>query len=234
MESSNDKTGGIGDKINDFVQKNRKQIFITLGVLVVLLAGTIVFFVIKDSMDKKAIAEVHELTEKFDQLRLNGESDYFSSEMNSLLTETLEFAGKNRGFSGSKAWSIAGYIYSARENWTQAEEAWASSARTGSKTYLAPIAYFQAAVCAEAQNKLEQAIDYFQQSISHSFEFPDAPRAQFNIGRLYEELGNNSAALAAYRAVLINWPWERSETISQSLYIWQNLARNQIIKLEIQ
>jgi len=233
MESNNEKTS-IGDKINDFVQKNRKQIFIALGILVVLFAGTIVFFVVRDSMDKKAIAEVHDLSEKFDQLRSSEENNYFSSEMNSLLIEVQGFAGKNRGFAGSKAWSIAAHIYSARESWAQAEEAWVSSAKTGTKTYLAPVAYFQAAVSAEAQNKLEQAIDYFQQSISHSFEFPDAPRAQFNIGRLYEELGNRSAALAAYRAVLINWPWERSETISQSLYIWQNLARNQIIRLEIQ
>jgi len=232
MESGNEKTG-IGDKINDFIQRNRKRIFIALGVFIVLLAGTIVFFIVRDSMEKKAILAIHELSEKFDRLRSGEGSGYFSPDMNFLLTEVQEFAEKNNGFAGSKAWSIAGQIYSARENWAQAEEAWVSSANTGSRTYLAPIAYFQAAVCAEAQNKLQQAIDYFHQSVSHPFEFPDAPRAQFNIGRLYEELGNYSAALAAYRVVLINWPWERSETISPGLYIWQNLARNQIIKLEI-
>ena len=233
MENSNEKIT-VGDKINNFVQRNRKLIFIVFGIIIVVLAGTITYLIISDSMNKKAIAAVNDLSEEYDNLRFSGNIDYFSGEMNSLLVRTEEFAEKNKGFAGSKAWSIAAHIYSSRENWALAEEAWLACAEAGAKTYLGPIAFFQAAVAAEEQNKLEQAIDYYEQSISHSFEFPEAPRAQFNIGRLYEQMGNYNAALNAYRAVLINWPWERSETISQNMHIWQNLARNQIIRLEIQ
>ncbi|MCL2214491.1 MAG: tetratricopeptide repeat protein [Treponema sp.] len=232
MEISKEKES-IGDKINDFVKKNRKAIIMVFGVFVLLFAGLIVWFLISDSMSKKATAEIVELTEEYEKLRFGEEADYYSADMNALLARLDEFAGKNTGFPGSKAWSNIAHIYSGRQDWARSEEAWLNSARVGAKTYLGPIALFQAAVAAEEQNKLEKAVEYLQQCVSHSFEFPDAPRAQFNIGRLYEQLGNYSAALEAYRAVLINWPWERSEAISQNMHVWQNLARNQIIKLEL-
>jgi len=233
MENNKEKTS-IGDKINDFIRTRRKQIFIIFGALIVLFAGVIAYFIISDSMNKKAIAEVSDLSEEYDRCRFGGENtNFFSSEINALLEKTLSFAKNKKGFAGSKAWSIIGHIYSSREDWPRAEEAWLASARAGVKTYLGPIAYFQAASAAEEQNKFEDAINYLQLCVSHNFEFPDAPRAQFNIGRLYEKLGDYSAALNAYRAVLINWPWDRTETVDRSMLIWQNLARNQIILLEI-
>jgi len=232
MESSKEKSS-TGDKISDFIQKNRKGIFVTLGIFILLFLGLIVYFLISDSVNRKATAEIVEMADEYERLRFSEGVDYYSSEMNELLSKLNDFAIKNKGFPGSKAWSTIAHIYSERQNWANAEEAWLNSARLGAKTYLGPISFFQAAVAAEEQNKLENAIDYLQQCVSHSFEFPDAPRAQFNIGRLYEQLGNVQGALEAYRAVLINWPWERSEVISQSMYVWQNLARNQIIKLEL-
>jgi tetratricopeptide (TPR) repeat protein len=221
----------ITDKINDFVQKNRIMIFIVIGVIVLLFAGLIAFLSISEYLNKKAIAEVEELTERFEGIRISIDDENYQNDVNALLAELEAFAGKNSGFPGSKAWSLAANIYSIRNEWQKAEESWLNSARTGNKTYLAPIAFFQAAVAAEEQNKLEQAISYLQQCVSHSFEFPDAPRAQFNIGRLYEQLGNIPAALEAYRAVLINWQW--SETLNPNMLVWQNFARNQIIKLEV-
>ncbi|MDR0465192.1 MAG: tetratricopeptide repeat protein [Treponema sp.] len=232
MESNKEKEG-IGEKINDFVQRNRKGIFISLGVFVLLFAGIIAFFLISDSVNKKATSEIVELTEEYEKLRFTEGADFHSADINALLSRLEVFAGKYKGFPGSKAWSNIAHIYSGRQDWAKAEEAWLNSARAGAKTYLGPIAFFQAAVAAEEQNKPEKAIEYLQQCVSHSFEFPDAPRAQFNIGRLYEQIGNFPGALEAYRAVLINWPWERSEAIQQNMYVWQNLARNQIIKLEM-
>ncbi|MCL2809332.1 MAG: tetratricopeptide repeat protein [Treponema sp.] len=222
----------FGEKINNFVQKNRKGIFVVFGLFIVLFVGFIVYFLVSDHLNKQAIAEVEILNEEFEKLRFGLFDDYYANEVNILLSKMEVFAGNNKGFAGSKAWSNVGHIYSARKQWNQAEEAWVKSAEIGVKTYLGPIAYFNAAICAEEQGKLEKAIEYLRQSISHKFEFPDAPRAQFNIGRLYEQLGNYPEALAEYRAVLINYPWDRQETISQNMLIWQNLARNQIIKLE--
>ena len=232
MESNKEKDS-IGDKIGDFVQKNRKGIFVTLGAIVLLLVGLIAYFSISDSLNKKATAEITDLTEEYEKLSYGENADFNSADMNALLAKLEDFAGKNKGYPGSKAWSIIANIYFEKQDLARSEEAWLDCARVGEKTYLGPIALFQAAVAAEEQNKPETAIEYLKQCISHSFEFSDAPRAQFNIGRLYEQLGNFPEALDAYRAVLINFPWESSTLISQNMYVWQNLARNQIIKLEL-
>jgi len=226
-----DKTN-VGDRITDFIQKNRKGIFITLGIVVFLFAGFIVFIAVSEQTNKKAISEIEIFNDEFNAIRQDIANGDKTSEADALIEKLKKFAGSKKGFASGKAWSIIAQIYSAREDWTKAEEAWLHTASAGEKTYLGPIAFFNAAVAAEEQGKKQQAIDYFNKSISHNFEFPDAPRAQFNIGRIYEQLGNSAEALEAYRAVLINWSWE-SNSGNTNMNFWQNQARNQIIKLEI-
>ena len=213
------------DQINDFIQRNRIAIFSVVGILVFLFIGAVIFIAVSDNLYKKSVVKIEELTQKYDELRFYVNDDYFTDDVNSLILELETFAAKTKGFPGSKAWSLAADIYANREDWSKAEEAFINSARTGNKTYLGPLSLFNAAAAAEEQGKLEQAIDLLQQCVSHVFEFPSAPRAQFSIGRLYEQLGNNSEAIAAYREVLINWP---------EMPVWHQLARSRIIAIEIQ
>ena len=221
-----------GDSVNEFFQKNRKGIIITIVIIVVMLIGVIVYLSVRDNLEKKAIAEVERLNEEYEKIRYNIDDEIYSDDIDDLLTRLEIFAGNKKGFAASRAWALSANIYSGREDWANAEEAWLKSAAAGEKTYLGPIAYFQAAIAAEKQNKFELAIDYFKQCTSHSFEFTDAPRAQFNIGRLYEQLGEKTLAIDAYRAVLLNYQWE-NDTFNQVNFIWHNLARNRIIILEI-
>ena len=228
MQNSSEKTNtekmNTTEKIINFVQKNRKGIFITIGILVFLFVGLVIFLYASDSINKKAIAEVEELNVRFEELGFFITDEYYADEINVLLRDLETFAQKNRGFAASRAWTIIANIHSIREEWPLAESAWLDAARLGAKTYLAPIAFFNAAVACEEQGKLEQAIEFLQQSLSNNFEFPAAPRAQFSIGRLYEQLGNFPAATDAYRAVLINWP---------NMPVIQDLARSRIIAIEI-
>jgi len=232
MQNKKEKIS-IGDKINDFVQKNRKGIFIVSGIIFIVFIGLIVFIVVSEQTNKKAIAEVEELSDEFNNLRFNINDNNYAAEVNTLLNKLNAFTGNKQGFAGGKAWSMIAQIHSGREEWAKAEDAWLNSARTGAKTYLGPIAFFNAAVAAEEQGKTQKAIEYFKECVSHKFEFPDAPRAQFNIGRLYEQLGNTSEALEAYRAVIINWQWDRLNMNLPNMTLWQDLARNQIIRLEV-
>jgi len=219
----NNENQNVTDKINDFVTKNRKAIFIVIGAIIVLFVGLISYLSISDTLNKKAITALDELNGKFDDLSLNNEEDYNTPEVETILAEFKTFAEKTNGFSGSKAWAVIGQIYSGRKDWANAQEAWLSAAKKGNKTYLAPIALFNAAAAAEEQGNLEQAIELLERCVAHKFEFPAAPRAQFSIGRLHETLGNNTAAMDAYRAVLINWP---------QMPVWHNLARSRIAVIE--
>jgi tetratricopeptide (TPR) repeat protein len=221
MQNSENKN--ISEKINDFVKNNRKAIFTVICTLFVLFAGLVAYLSITDALDKKAIARIDELTTKYDDLTLDNEEDYYSEDTENLIAELKTFAEKNNGFAGGKAWSFIGQIYSGRKDWINAQDAWLFAAKTGNKTYLAPIALFNAAAAAEEQGNLEQAIELLEQCIAHKFEFPAAPRAQFSIGRLHETLGNNTAAVEAYRDVMIKW---------SEMPVWQNLARSRIVVIE--
>jgi len=213
----------FGDKINEFIQRNRKIIFVITGILVVLFVGSIVFLSVRDNLDKKSAEVLEELNRKYDDLRLDILEDILNENAESFINELEAFALKTRGFSGSKAWSILGEVYFDREDWEKAKEAYIKSANTGKRTYLGPMAFFNAAAAAEEQGELEQAIDLLKQGISLNIEFPAAPRAQFSIGRLNEQLGNKDAAIESYREILIKW---------SDITTWQQLAHSRISALE--
>ena len=223
MQNNSEKVK-LADVINNFIQRNRKIIISVVIIMAIMFTGTIVFLSVRDSVNKKAISEIEELSRNYESLKfIVNEEEYFD-DINTLLADLHTFANKTSGYAGAKAWSIIAHIQAARKLWQQAEEAFVNAARVGSKTYLAPISLFNAAAAAEEQGKLEQAIELLQQSLEQRFEFPAAPRAQFSIGRLNEELGNFQAAIESYRAVQINWP---------EMPTWQQLARSRITAIEI-
>jgi len=224
MQNENEKTNTT-DKINDFIQRNRKSIFIILGTIVVLFLGVISYFIISDNINKKATAKLDELNDRYAAIKFFEDEDYYTEEVETLISDMTEFASKNRGFPASRVWSFTASIYSGRKEWIKAEETWLKSASEGNKTYLGPIALFNAAAAAEELGKYEDAIELLEKCLKHKFEFPAAPRAQFSIGRLYEQQENPTAALEAYRAVLINWP---------QMPVWQHLARSRIAAIEVE
>ena len=220
----NDKNPGLGEKINDFIQRNRRGIILSASAVFILVAGLIIFLSLQDVLGKKAVGEVEELNRRFDEFRFLIGDENYASDIETLLADLNAFAKNRNGIAGSKAWSIIAQIHSGRKDWQQAESAWLNAAKAGDKTYLGPISLFNAAVAAEEQGKLEQAIELLEKSVAHPFEFPAAPRAQFSIGRLYEQIDNYPAAVEAYRAVLINW---------QDIPVWQHLARSRITAIEV-
>jgi tetratricopeptide (TPR) repeat protein len=223
MQNNNEKENAV-DKVTDFIQKNRKGIFIVFAFLIFLFVGFVAYYFISDSLNNKAIEELDKLSERFSELHEDINQGIITDDIELLIEELKEFAQGRRGFTGSRAWSLVAQIYMDRNEWDISEEAWLKAATAGEKTYFGPIALFQVAAINEEQGKFEKAIEFYQKSVSHSFEFPAAPRAQFAIGRLNEELDNMPAALEAYRAILINWP---------DMPIWQHLARSRIIAIEV-
>ena len=226
----NKENQGTVDKITDFIQKNRKGIFVTVIVVIVLFVGMLAYLYIGDYFNKKANVQAEDLNTRFTDIQLlkrQGaealeEEDALLSDIESYIAKTTPIT-EGKGFAQGKIWSLAGHIYSGKKDWSKAEEAWLNAAKKGSNTYIGPIALFNAAVAAEEQGKLEEAINLLEQCVSHKFYFPSAPRAQFNIGRLYEQLGKTDEALTAYRIVLTKWP---------NMPVFQYLAHNQIIKIE--
>jgi tetratricopeptide (TPR) repeat protein len=216
----------INEEINEFVQRNRKPIFVIIGLLLLSLVLFIVALSVTDVLRGKAISAVEDFNSRYEALRPDISEDYSAVDVEELLADIESFAGKTfYGYAGGKAYSIAGNIHSDRNEWQESEIAWAAAAKAAKKTYLAPLAYFNAGAAAEEQGKTEEAIGYYASSLVYAADFPAAPRAQFAIGRLRESQGDNAAAIEAYRAVISGWTYDR---------VWASFAHSRIIALEME
>jgi tetratricopeptide (TPR) repeat protein len=222
-KQSADKAPNVSEQINEFIQKNRKPIFITAASLLVILIAAIAALSLMDMFRNRAIAAVEELNDRYETMLPSITEEYFSDDVNSFLQELTDFAKKHSGYSGGRAWLIIGGIQAAKKDWAEAETAYTEAARTAGRSYLAPLAWFNAAVAAEEQGKTAEAIGYYGSSLTVPAVFSAAPRAQFSVGRLHETLNEDEKAIEAYRAVISGWPYDQ---------IWTNLARSRIITLE--
>jgi len=223
--SGNEGQPAVSQKIVEFIQSNRKPIYVAAIAIAVAMVGSVAGLIIADAVRGRAIAAVEDLGVRYAGLR-----DLVSPEgerpggLDELLADLRSFAARRSGYAGGRAWSMVASIHGRLEEWAEAEAAWLSAARATSRSYMAPIAYFNAAVAAEEQGRAEEAISHYASSIAAPAGFFAAPRAQFSIGRLREEaLGDYPAAIEAYRDVVSGWPNDMA---------WANLARSRIIALE--
>jgi tetratricopeptide (TPR) repeat protein len=228
MQKQNEKQGAeknanAGEKINEFIQRNRKPIFITGGALFVLLIAVIAVLTLMDVYRNKTIAAAEEFNDRYETMLPSITEDYFAEDVNSFLEEVTEFAKKNSGYAGGRAWLLIGGIHTTKKEWPEAEAAYVSAAKSAGKSYLAPLAWFNAAAAAEEQTRTLEAIEYYSNSLTTPAGFSAASRAQFSVGRLQEALNEDEKAIEAYRALISGWPNDQE---------WTSLARSRIIALE--
>jgi tetratricopeptide (TPR) repeat protein len=221
-QSGKNESLSINERLNGFLQKNRRALFIGAAGGLVLLAGVIAAFLIRDALRTKAIGTVEELTLRYEILLMDFTDPGKEAEVQALTDELASFAAKHRGYAGARSYSLLAGIYAEKDDWPQAEKAWIQAAEAAPKTYLAPVSFFNAAVAAEEQGNAPGAIDLYTKSLALADIFPAASRAQFSIGRLWEAQKNNEAALEAYQAVINNWPEEP---------VWTNFARSRMLIL---
>ncbi|MDR2537884.1 MAG: tetratricopeptide repeat protein [Treponema sp.] len=218
----NDKPLTLNEKLSDFLQKRRKTLAlcaIGVGAILVIL---IAVFSIGEMLQTRALTQVEELTRRYETLLPLITDESKAADVQALIDELSAFASKHSGYTGAKGYSLLASIYAEQKNWAEAEKAWDAGAKAGAKTYLEPVCLFSAAIAAEEQGSITEAIERYTQCVAFADTFPAAPRSQFSIGRLQETQGNKDAALAAYREILSRWP---NDTI------WASLAQSKIIFL---
>ena len=214
----------IPEKLNDFIQKNRKTLLAGLIAVLVILAGFIIGLVVRDNLVSRALNQVDAFENRYMELSIDTEGEISGAALaviNALLEDLEVFAARNSGFAAARSYFIVAKIYEELKNWAEAQTAWAASARAAAGSYLAPVSLFNAAAAAEEQGNIESAIEFYTQALNYGNTFPAAARAQFSIGRL-QESRNRGAALEAYRNLVNRWPNDP---------LWTNLAQSRIMVL---
>jgi tetratricopeptide (TPR) repeat protein len=222
MPDIQEKTN-LGDRINNFIQVNRKGIFICLGAVALLLAGFIAALGIRNLIQTKAIVRVEELNRRYEELRFDITEESKAEDVAALLADLNGFGAKKSGYPGARARIITAKIHSDKKEWAEALLAWTGAAKAGAGTYLEPLSFFNAARAAEEQGNTEEALSLYSQCLARAESFPQAAWAQFSIGRIEESRNNREAALEAYRTVISKWPGDE---------LWVNLAQNKIAVLQ--
>ncbi|MDR0387728.1 MAG: tetratricopeptide repeat protein [Treponema sp.] len=212
----------IGESIVEVIQKNRKALITGGIVVIVLLAGFIAGLSVKDAVTAQGIKKVEAFNDRYEELRFDINDPAKEEDVKTLLDEVSTYAAKAFGYAGVRAYMLTASIHADRKNWQDAESAWVQAAKKGGKTYLVPVALFNAAVAAEEGGNIGDAVDHYAEVLKYADSFPQAAKAQFAIGRLREEQQDTEAALEAYRTLVEKWPGET---------IWINLANSRIIAL---
>jgi outer membrane autotransporter protein len=213
---------GFSDILADFIRNNRRQLLISMIAILTLLVVFIAGYAVRSELREKANGAVEDFAQRYEVLVIDINESDKAEDTQTLLDELNDFAKKHSGHAGARAYSLAASIYAEQKNWALAESAWRSSAKKAGKSYLAPVSLFNAAVAAEEQGNLDQAIELYAESAAHVADFPAAAHAQFAIGRLREAQGDTQAALEAYKVIAEKWANESS---------WINLAQSRIILL---
>jgi tetratricopeptide (TPR) repeat protein len=211
-----------GEVLAGFIQKNRRRIIVGFVCLAALVGGIIGGYSIRNSMRTRGISQVEAFNERYEALRFDINESAKAEEINALLEELETFAAKQSGYPGARAYIIIANIRGDQKSWAEAEQAWTRAAQRGGKSYLAPVAWFNAAVAAEEQGNLENAIDLYRRTIDYADMFPAAARALFSVGRLWEARQDKEAAISAYQELIDKWPDETA---------WTSLANSRIIAL---
>ncbi|MDR1868327.1 MAG: tetratricopeptide repeat protein [Treponema sp.] len=212
----------VNEKINEFIQKNRKALLIILITGIVVIIGFVATVNIRDSLRSRAIEEVEAYERRFDSLRVDTEKE---AKREALLAEINNFAQSHAGYAGTRASLLSASMYADQKKWAEAQAAWETASQKAGQSYLVAVALFNAAVAAEEQEDNEKALDLYTRSVAHPGGFPGASRAQFAIGRLYEMRSDREAALRTYRELVARWPNDS---------VWAPLAQNRIIFLSSQ
>lgn len=186
--------------VSGFFQKNRIAVIIACAVVVVgIIAAIVIVNGVSASRDKAQI-RISELEQEYGTLLASETPDWSSLE-----TE-LSSMVKGSSYPSVKASYLLGLVYYDQEKYAEAQAAFDKAFNLNKMIYLAPMALVNAAACAEAQGDTAKALDLYNQVYNDYQESGAAPKALFNVARIYMQQGNNQLAQATFAQVADYYP----------------------------
>ncbi|HAH61802.1 MAG TPA: hypothetical protein DCL73_06865 [Treponema sp.] len=208
------------EKLSGYMMRHRIPIIIVTTVVIAAIVVYSVCTVVATKVNEKGIAGIdtieYELTKN--------SSDMSETELETrradAMTNLTPYLKKN-GIVGVRASMLAADIAFERKDYTNAETYWKNAAAKGKKSYTAPLAYYNEAVCSEELNNTADAAVLYGKA-ADAEDFMLAAHARFSQGRVYEALGDYKSASDAYNKVNDAFPDDT----------WAHLAKTRLIALQ--
>ena len=108
-----------------------------------------------------------------------------------------------------------------QKKYAESADFWKAAAEKSKKSYIAPLCYFNLAVCSEETGNNEDATAYYKLAADNK-NFVMRTHAMFSYARLLEANGNYADAAATYT--------ELNDSFSGDA--WANLAKSRLIALK--
>ena len=197
--------------IAGFFQNNRLVVIIIAAVLVVGLLASIIIVNSVASSKEKAQEKVAML-----------EDEYF----NLMSSETLDWTNlegelgamvKGSSYASVKSAYLLGLVYYEQGKYADAQAAFEKAYGLNRKAYLAANSLVNAAACAEAQGDTAKALDLYNQVYNDYQESGVAPKALFNVARIYMQMGNTQLAQATFAQVADYYPSSEYGLLSKNI-----------------
>jgi TolA-binding protein len=128
-----------------------------------------------------------------------------------------------RDYGAQRALFLRAELSYALKDWAAARTDWEALAARFPKSYLAPVALFDAATCAEETGDLTGSQSLYAAAAAYT-DSPVAPHALFNEGRVAEAQESWAPAQKAYEQLGSVYPGSE----------WTTLAKNRLITLKVQ
>ncbi len=181
------------------LQEKKRAIFIALITLVVVVAGALIAVKLSQGKSSQNILQWEALeTSLVDFESMDTEDESWDATHASLLQDTEELLAntKGKGFADMNARMVQGRLYTMQEDWSSAAESFLSVETYHPKSYLAPVALFNAAASYEEAGEFNKASEMYQYIIDTQDGNPvaDIVRAYFYLGRVAYQQGDTQEA----------------------------------------
>ena len=188
------------------------------------------------NLDKEAFERLLFITSEDIKMESNGN---IKKNLNNIINDTAEGVDydaivskldeldksytKKGGVAGVRANMLAAEIEYQKKNYEAAVEYWENAAAKDVKAYTSSLALYNAGVCYEALNQLEDAEDSYKLAADDE-DFLLRSHALFSYGRVLETTGKYKEAVEAYQELNSKYPDDG----------WANLAKTRIIELKLE
>ena len=215
-----EKSQTSSGKLNTYLEKNKHVLVIGLVAAIVLLVGFIVVSNVISKGTVKNLTAIDEISYTLTNESASLEDAELDARRSAALESLAAYTSKG-GIVGARANLLCAELVYQQTKYEEAVTYWKAAASKAPKSYLAPLALYNAATCYEELNNLEEAAANYKASADNK-DFAMKAHAAFSYGRVLEAQGLYNDAAAAYTKLNDELPDDT----------WAKLAKTRILTLK--